>query len=375
MADVTPTEAPWEFVPRNRERRANYREGFGVPELFSANGAPAPGIVTTQDDFAVSWTRDDVGKKIEVLLRTSDEAEARNAFKLCTQDQWSYQEAKIALSLAEWRNLIEPIAYRPLDFRFTVYDSHVAVHLRDRVMRHVRRRNNVAMSLTKKIDEVRPFTDVFAFDQLIQHHSLSLKEVNYLFPLYLYPDSTELDQTRRVNFDPKLYAKLRALAAHAKRGEPDEVAVFDYIYGVLHCPAYRETYAEFLKIDFPRIPWPSSPAVFWDVSDKGGQLRRLHLMEPAAIGDTPYPFAGAGEGIVEKPVFRDGAVWINAAQRFENAPEISWGFHIGGYQPAQKWLKDRKGRALDYADVQHYQRILKILSETDRIMKMIDMPL
>ena len=198
---------------------------------------------------------------------------------------------------------------------------------------------------------------------------------SYAFPLYLYPDPSELDQTRRVNFEPKLYAKLKELAIHPTRGEPDEIAVFDYIYGVLHCPAYRQTYAEFLKIDFPRIPWPASPDVFWDVSDKGGSLRRLHLMETAAIGETPYPFVGEGDGVVGKPEFREGAVWISKTQRFENAPEISWGFYIGGYQPAQKWLKDRKGRMLDYEDVQHYQRILKILAETDRIMKTIEMPL
>jgi len=189
------------------------------------------------------------------------------------------------------------------------------------------------------------------------------------FPLYLYPDN--LDKTRRVNFDPKLYNRLRKMAAHPDHGAPDEVQTFDYIYGVLHCPAYRETYAEFLKIDFPRIPWPSGPDEFRDVSAKGGQLRRLHLMDPAAVGATPYPFMGDGDNVVGKPAFKDGRVWINKTQYFDAAPEISWDFYIGGYRPAQKWLKDRKGRVLDFEDVKHYRRILKILSETDRIMKTI----
>lgn len=151
--------------------------------------------------------------------------------------------------------------------------------------------------------------------------------------------------------------------------------MFDYIYGVLHCPAYRETYAEFLKIDFPRIPWPHSAAEFWDISEKGGQLRRLHLMEPAAIGTAPYPFTGEGDNTVEAVSFDNGHVWINGAQRFENVPEIAWNFYIGGYQPAQKWLKDRRGRALSFDDVRHYQNIIRILSETDRIMKTITMTL
>ena len=150
---------------------------------------------------------------------------------------------------------------------------------------------------------------------------------------------------------------------------------FYYRYGVLHCPAYRATYAEFLKIDLPRIPWPATPDEFWDISAKGQTLRKLHLMDPATIGPAPYPFKGEGGGTVEKPRFEDGKVWINQTQYFDAAPAVSWGFYIGAYQSAQKWLKDRKGRALSFEDVRHYQRVLKILSETDRIMQTITMTL
>lgn len=145
---------------------------------------------------------------------------------------------------------------------------------------------------------------------------------------------------------------------------------------MLHSPDYRATYAQFLKIDFPRIPYPASPEVFADIADKGGQLRRLHLMEAHAIGDTPYHFKGDGDGVVVKPALSDGRrVYINAAQYFEGVPRVAWEFHIGGYQPAQKWLKDRKGRALLFDDVLHYRKIIKILCETDRIMKAIKLPL
>lgn len=162
--------------------------------------------------------------------------------------------------------------------------------------------------------------------------------------------------------------------------EANEVDIFDYIYGVLHSPDYRETYKEFLKIEFPRIPYPASSDVFWHVAEKGGALRRLHLMESAAIGETPYRFEGEGDNVVGKPVFKDttggiGRVWINEGQGFVEVPSIAWEFCIGGYQPAQKWLKDRKGRTLSFADIQHYQKIIKILSETDRIMKEIKLPI
>jgi len=184
-----------------------------------------------------------------------------------------------------------------------------------------------------------------------------------------------LDADRRVNFSPQLFAEMQTLAAHPNHGTPDEVQCFDYIYGVLHCPACRTTYAEFLKIDFPRIPWPATPGEFWDVSAKGTTLRKLHLMDAATIGPAPYPFKGEGNAVVDMPRFEGGKVWINATQYLDAAPEVSWTFYIGGYQPAEKWLKDRKGRALTFDDVKHYQRILKILSETDRIMATITMDL
>jgi len=209
---------------------------------------------------------------------------------------------------------------------------------------------------------------------------------SYHAPLYLYPSEQDLEQTRRVNFDPKLWKQLQEKAKVVQTSNgikvisyPDEVQCFDYIYGVLHCPAYRATYAEFLKIDFPRIPWPATPDEFWDISAKGQTLRKLHLMDPATVGPTPYPFKGEGDCMVAKPELRSGAsgdqVWINPTQYFDAVPAASWGFYIGGYQPAQKWLKDRKGRALTIDDVRHYQRILKILSETSRIMATITMTL
>lgn len=214
-----------------------------------------------------------------------------------------------------------------------------------------------------------------AVNSIAGHKAFGAYDINALFPIYLYPSEQDLDQSRRINFAPKLYARVQALAQHPTHGTPDEVAVFDYIYGVLHCPAYRATYAEFLKIDFPRMPWPATPDEFWDVSTKGTILRKLHLMDPATIGPTPYPFKGEGSAVVDKPRFEDGKVWINATQYFDAAPAVSWTYYIGGYQPAQKWLKDRKGRALSFDDVKHYQRILKILSETNRIMQTITLEL
>jgi type ISP restriction-modification system protein len=116
--------------------------------------------------------------------------------------------------------------------------------------------------------------------------------------------------------------------------------------------------------------------MFWELVQQGRSLRRLHLMEDAEIGDTSaHVFEGDGDGIVIEPEYREGRVWINREQCFAAVPAVAWDFFIGGYQPAQKWLKDRKGRALGFEDIRHYQRIIKILSETDRIMSGIEIDL
>ena len=137
-------------------------------------------------------------------------------------------------------------------------------------------------------------------------------------------------------------------------------------------PAYREKYKEFLKIDFPRVPYPENKETFWQLVKLGGELRTIHLLENPIVEKfiTAYPVDG--NNVVEKPQYKDGRVYINKDQYFDNVPEIAWTFYIGGYQPAQKWLKDRKGRELSVDDILHYQKIIVALAETDRIMKEID---
>jgi predicted helicase len=135
---------------------------------------------------------------------------------------------------------------------------------------------------------------------------------------------------------------------------------------------YRETYKEFLKIDFPRIPYPKDAGLFHHLSAKGAELLKLHLMEGVAGWATKVSFPINGDNIVDKPEFQDGKVYINKDQYFGNVSELAWNFFIGGYQPAQKWLKDRKGRKLEWEDLMHYGRIVYALQETDRIMKEID---
>ena len=173
------------------------------------------------------------------------------------------------------------------------------------------------------------------------------------------------------------------------------IDLLDYIYAVLHSPSYREKYKEFLKIDFPRAPFPCRDAInrvctkeeianFWNLVALGGELRQIHLLESPLVEKYITQYPEDGDNVVVKPRYEInpvrvqnsdrvlGKVHINENQYFENVPEVAWNFYIGGYQPAQKWLKDRKGRELSYEDILHYQKMVVALSETDRIMKEIN---
>jgi hypothetical protein len=395
-ASLSPTPLPhkapqYPFVVRDYEVEDVYAKGFFIAELMPVNSV---GIVTARDDLSIDMDRSALWQRVQDFAQTDTET-LRQRYDLGKDVRdWSvaWAKADVVANLSQARLLT--IAYRPFDTRWTFYTGKSRgfhCYPRNEVMRHFMAGPNFGGCYTRTIEGDRQFADFFASVLPITHHTLSIKEVNATAPLYLYPEEGTLDQTIRVNFDPRLYARIREAAGltgplaapdgsdafRRASGEarPDEVKVFDYIYGVLHCPAYRQTYAEFLKIDFPRIPFPPSPQVFAAVSAKGEVLRRLHLMEDAAIGDAPYPFHGDGESVVEKPSFGEGRVWINPTQYFDNVPGVAWDFPIGGYQPAQKWLKDRKGRALSYDDIRHYQRIIKILAETDRIMRTIEIPL
>ena len=370
--EIKPSAPYFLFKPSISEGLNAYAKGISLVELFLEYNT---GIQTKRDAFCIHDQSQDL-QNIQADLISMDTESLRKKYRLAEDNRdWTINGARA--DLANNSPEIVDISYRPFDRRKTFYTGVSKGFLgypRHKTMRHMLAGPNISILFGRQ-NKTGKNDDYFVTDTISEMKCAERTIQSYQAPLYLYPDEQDFDQTRKVNFDEKLYQRLQKLAIHSGHGTPNEVAIFDYIYGVLHCPAYREAYAEFLKMDFPRIPWPPSADEFWEVSAKGAVLRKLHLMEPAAVGKTPYPFMGEGDSVVGKPCFEDGKVWINASQYFENSPDASWGFYIGGYQPAQKWLKDRKGRSLTFEDIKHYQRILKILSETHRVMQEITMTL
>lgn len=221
----------------------------------------------------------------------------------------------------------------------------------------------------------------------------------YIFPLYLYQETTtqtslldEVVRTPNLNMEivneiaKKLGIPFVAEKPEIRNSQPETVFapidILDYIYAVLHSPSYREKYKEFLKIDFPRIPYPETLPKFQTLAKLGSRLRQIHLLESEVLDKLITQYPNDGDNIVGKTYYENNKVYINydktsplgieGLQFFANVPEIAWNFYIGGYQPAQKWLKDRKDRELSYDDIRHYQKIIVALTETDRLMKEID---
>jgi predicted helicase len=203
--------------------------------------------------------------------------------------------------------------------------------------------------------------------------TLGNKGQDYFAPLLAFDDDLLANQkSGRSNFTPQFLGALRkAAAAEAANLTPEDI--FHYTYAVFHSPGYWSRYAEFLKIDFPRLPLTGNMELFRALAYLGGELVALHLLESPKVNAFITRFEGQGDNsIPKKPTYKDGAVWINTTQRFQGIPAGVWNFHVGGYQVCEKWLKDRKGRMLSADDITHYQRVVVALNETIRLMAEID---
>ncbi|MDP1912163.1 type ISP restriction/modification enzyme [Brevundimonas sp.] len=267
---------------------------------------------------------------------------------------------------------IKPVSYRPFEKSFILDDAEKLERDRSDVMGHYQVKSNIGLLASKAFNDLEfahSFVTTHPSEAIFLSGTSGSNAMN--FPLWLFEESSF--EERRTNLDAKLVRKLKGILGE----EPQPEAVFDYIYGVLHDPAYRLRYRQALSIAYPHIPYPSSPEIFLRISKMGEALRRLHLMNAEAIGDTPYPYEGEGDDVVlpTYPTFVEGRVYVNPTQYFGGVPAAAWSFFIGGYQPAQKWLKDRRRRSLSWDEIGQYQKIIKILAETNRIMGEIKLPL
>ncbi|WP_406537611.1 type ISP restriction/modification enzyme [Fibrobacter sp.] len=360
--ELNPQAPQYFFVPKDFSVEEEYEKGFKIDELMNVN---AIGLKSQNDKASIAFNQDEC----DVLKRdfqklTVSEIENKYGFK-------DSRDWKISLAKEDLKNnsiIADNIAYRPFDNRSILYTGQtkgIVGYPRYNIMRHLLH-DNLAIN-TIRINRDYLFA-IFATNTITDKTLLSSKDDVNVFPLYLYPKEGEINlgETRKPNLDEKIWSKIDKNVK--LKTTPEQV--FDYIYGVLHTPSYREKYKEFLKIDFPRIPYPENKEEFERIVAIGKKLRKLHLMEEIPPQATSFDIEG--DNVVTEVRFETEKVYINKTQYFANVPELAWNFYIGGYQPAQKWLKDRKNRTLTYDDISHYRKIIAILIETHKLMQKLD---
>lgn len=374
------------FVPKDFSLEDEYTQGLKISELLINNNT---GIQTKCDELSIHFKQDDLTRVIsDFQTLPIDILKTKYPDKLDSSG-WNFADASNDLK----NNKVKyaKILYRPFDIRFTVYTGKSSGFIgrpRTSTMSHLVNRNNIGLITLRINGEGEEF--VCLVSNLIIEKG-SLPRGNYsIFPLYLYPEQSNqptldgVKQERYPNLNMEIVNKIAESAglhfaaeenlegATVKTNQFHPIDILDYIYAVLHSPAYRQKYKEFLKIDFPRVPYPTHLREFYDLVNLGSQLRKIHLLESEETEKyiTQYPEDGNNE--VVKPVYANGKVYINENQYFNNVSEVTWNFYIGGYQPAQKWLKDRKGRTLEFDDILHYQKIIVALIRTAEIMIEID---
>ena len=329
------------FIPQNNDQLGEFQAYWKITEIMPINSV---GIVTGQDAKTIAFSYEEVEKLAEISGVSKES--------------------------------ITELFYRPFDLRWITYDGKVVTRSRKEVMKHMVLGDNMAL-VTSRLTKGEIFQHTQVSQNIIEVICMSPKTSNngFVFPLYIYPDRNkpkELQEKLHSNFSQEFLTAITNKLGYT----PTPEAIFYYIYAIFHSPTYRTRYAEFLKIDFPRVPLTSDDNLFRQLAQHGEALVALHLMKSPKLDQPITQFIeNGGDSLVDAghPKYADGNVTINKkGDKFTDIPESVWNFYVGGYQVCHKWLKDRKSRQLSPEDIQHYQKIIIALSETMQIMRSID---
>ena len=350
------------FTPKDFSLQEKYDSFFSIKDLFIKGGV---GICSKRDDTAIQFTKEAITQVVKDF-NDLDEASLKSKYpseaKESRDKKTVFAKANIQ-KMGIKDNYLQPITYRPFDIRWTYFTNQSKGFLAYptyEIMQHFIKGENLALVVSKQNRQLS-LNYMFVTKNITELHILdTMANSTYVFPLYLYLEGEghfkdTLDKIPNLN--PEILKKLGG----------DPLTAFHYCYGVLHDKNYREQYKEFLKIDFPRIPYPKDNEELQHYASIGNHLRELHLLESPQLQAliTSFPIAGTNTITEIKWVNTKqkdkGNIYINDTQYFADVPLKAWEAYIGGYQPAQKWLKDRKGQTLTYNDIIHYQQMIKAL--------------
>ena len=374
---LLPSSPSHRFVPQDTTMRAEFDKAVGLLEIMPLNSC---GVVSGREGLNYDLNKAALEERITIFCDPKHSNEwIRERFDI--RDAGGYELAKRRRMIVgkQAGSFTRRIDVKPFDTRWVAYTRGVLTSDQSNVMSHMLGAPNIGLITTRQTKEA---WGVFATRQPIAHKAVSAYDVSSLFPLHLQADGDGLQfsGTTAPNLSHSFFRTLAAALGIPQKGPhglpagltPEDI--FHYAYAVFHSPGYRSRYAEFLKIDFPRLPLTGNLELFRALARLGGELTALHLLESPRIDKSITEIIGSRNPEVEKVSWSKNTVWIDKAQTigFKGVPEDVWSFHIGGYQVCEKWLKDRKARKLSKEDIAHYQKVIVALSKTIRLMKEID---
>ena len=381
---INPKSEYYLFIPREEGLLTQYQTYPKITDIFPVNSV---GVLTTRDNFVIDLDMHSLKRRIMQFRdkKMPDEI-IQQTYNLKDKSFWKLKDARESvIKDAEWEEAITKILYRPFDERWIFYHDAVVERSRKEVMQHMLQKNLGLITNRQVNDE---FKHALCSDKITNDCTVSLetRERSYLFPLYLYIDTNKPKKGKSLGnvlmlFEPETPYKTKSpnlsdflvknlSSAYKKQPSPEDI--FYYIYAVLYSNIYRTKYGEFLKIDFPRIPFTKDYKLFKKIGEYGERLVALHLMKSSELDSPVSKFQGVGNDKVEKVKYDDGKLYINDVKYFENIKPEVWEYRVGGYQVCNKWLKDRKGKTLSLEDIKHYCKVVTVLQRTIEIQHLID---
>lgn len=351
------------FSPKDFSTKEEYEKGFLITELFTLNNS---GIKTDRDSLFIDIDKNKLEEREKKLL--SGEYDATFVEEYRVENSSSYKLTEKIKNKVFDDSYIRPIVYRPYDIQWIYYDPTIISRPGYQTMKHMLHENWGLY--VKRGFEDSDAPPAFCCNQLVCMRAWSRPGSigsEYLFPLYQYENLFGAVE-KIPNFKPEVIDKIQ-VTLHMKMSEQigentfSALDLFDYIYGVLYDISYFEKYREFLKIEFPRIPYPENKEDFEKYILYGRSLRLVHCMVDSKESNQVSYF-GNGENIIEKIRWNNDTVYINKSQGFSGISKNVWEYYVGGYQPLQKWLKDRKGIQLSNLDISHYKKICYAIERT-----------
>ena len=378
-AELKPSSPFYLFVPRDERLNKRFQSYPSIPAIFPVNSV---GIVTARDHLTIHWTPQQVWTTVLNFVSVDSEI-ARQAYQLGDDVRdWKVKLAQEDLKkTGPTKENIVPILYRPFDIRFTYYTGRSkGFHCmpRGEVMQHMLDKN-LGFITVRKAPPNSLCNYFFVSEHIISNGAIRSdnQSIDTFFPLYNYPQKYRHDlffQNESGERVPNLAPKLVEALKSTFKKEPPSEQIFHYIYALLYSNAYRKKYAEFLKTDFPRVPFTKGYKLFNKLSEKGEELVELHLLKSKKLAKPIAKCEGTGDINVVKVTYdeKKGRVNINPDNYFVGVPREVWEYHIGGYQVAEKWLKDRKGRVLSSEDITHYAKLVTAIAETITVQQDLD---